>query len=540
MEQIKVENLTFKYPLSPKPALTDINLTINEGEFVVLCGATGSGKSTLLRLLKQEISPRGEMSGKVHLLGNDELTIRESAQKIGFVVQNPAEQLVTDKVWHELAFGLENLGCPPKIIAGRIAEIAGYFGIEEWYERPVAELSGGQQQLLNLAAVMTMNPEILILDEPSAQLDPIAASEFFTTLKKLNNDFAMTIIIAEHRLEELIPISDRLIIMENGKIKANDSPEKVISLIDKSDNIFSAVPAASRLFIALNGNALMQKCPLTIREGRDFIRRNYSNAVQPAPGHEYSYAKNAALSFKNVFFRYERDSKDVLKDADICIYENEIYSILGGNGSGKSTLLKLASGILKPYSGTIKVFDKKIKDYKGKSLYTDTLSLLPQNVQSLFSHNSVREELADEDSYKNLPFDITGLLDSHPYDLSGGEQQLLALAKVLEKHPRILLMDEPTKGLDAEKKAALGRILKELKAKGSTIVIVSHDVEFSAVYSDRCGLFFNGGIITENTPELFFSENKYYTTAAARMSSGYYERTVTLDALQDIINKNRN
>ncbi|MCQ2496395.1 MAG: ATP-binding cassette domain-containing protein [Lachnospiraceae bacterium] len=540
MEQIKVENLTFKYPLSPKPALTDINLTINEGEFVVLCGATGSGKSTLLRLLKQEISPRGEMSGKVHLLGNDELTIRESAQKIGFVVQNPAEQLVTDKVWHELAFGLENLGCPPKIIAGRIAEIAGYFGIEEWYERPVAELSGGQQQLLNLAAVMTMNPEILILDEPSAQLDPIAASEFFTTLKKLNNDFAMTIIIAEHRLEELIPISDRLIIMENGKIKANDSPEKVISLIDKSDNIFSAVPAASRLFIALNGNALMQKCPLTIREGRDFIRRNYSNAVQPAPCHEYSHSKNAALSFKNVFFRYERDSKDILKDADICIYQNEIYSILGGNGSGKSTLLKLASGILKPYSGTIKVFDKKIKDYKGKSLYTDTLSLLPQNVQSLFSHNSVREELADEDSYKNLPFDITGLLDSHPYDLSGGEQQLLALAKVLEKHPRILLMDEPTKGLDAEKKAALGRILKELKSKGSTIVIVSHDVEFSAVYSDRCGLFFNGGIITENTPELFFSENKYYTTAAARMSSGYYERTVTLDALQDIINKNRN
>jgi len=540
MEQIKVENLTFKYPLSPKPALTDINLTINEGEFVVLCGATGSGKSTLLRLLKQEISPRGEMSGKVYLQGNDELTIRESAQKIGFVVQNPAEQLVTDKVWHELAFGLENLGCPPKIIAGRIAEIAGYFGIEEWYERPVAELSGGQQQLLNLAAVMTMNPEILILDEPSAQLDPIAASEFFTTLKKLNNDFAMTIIIAEHRLEELIPISDRFIIMENGKIKANDSPEKVISLIDKSDNIFSAVPAASRLFIALNGNALMQKCPLTIREGRDFIRRNYSNAVQPAPGHEYSHSKNAALSFKNVFFRYERDSKDVLKDADICIYENEIYSILGGNGSGKSTLLKLASGILKPYSGTIKVFDKKIKDYKGKSLYTDTLSLLPQNVQSLFSHNSVREELADEDSYKNLPFDITGLLDSHPYDFSGGEQQLLALAKVLEKHPRILLMDEPTKGLDAEKKAALGRILKELKAKGSTIVIVSHDMEFSAAYSDRCGLFFNGGIITENTPELFFSENKYYTTAAARMSSGYYERTVTLDALQDIINKNRN
>lgn len=538
MEQIKIQNLSFKYPARKSPALADISLSINEGEFIVLCGPTGSGKSTLLRMLKQELSPRGEQSGKILFHGKEELSIRESAGKIGFVLQNPAEQLVTDKVWHELAFGLENLGVPQKTIAGRVAETAGYFGIDKWYDKAVAELSGGQQQLLNLASVMTMNPEVLILDEPSAQLDPIAASEFFTTLKKLNTDFAMTIIIAEHRLEELIPVCDRLIIMEKGRIRADNTPEGVISTLTTDDKMYAALPTASRLFISLKGNSLKQKCPLTIREGRNFIRTNFPNSIRALPAADYTHSSSPALQLKNVCFRYEKNSEDILWDTNITIYENEVYSILGGNGAGKSTFLNIASGLLRPYSGTVKVFNKKLKEYKGDSLYMNMLSLLPQNVQALFSHSTVQEELTDGGIGTTLPFDTASLAHRHPYDLSGGEQQLLALAKILERHPRIILMDEPTKGLDTDKKLLLGNIIRELKNKGTTIIIVTHDVEFSALYSDRCGLFFRGGIITENTPDLFFSNNKYYTTAAARMSSGYYERTVTLDALTEIITKN--
>ncbi len=537
MEILKIENLTFTYPLCSAPAVSGVTLGINAGEFAVLSGATGSGKSTLLRLLKREIAPHGELNGRVLYKGipTTELDGKTAATNIGFVAQNPEQQIVTDKVWHELAFGLENMGIEQNVIARRVAEIASYFGIEQWYEKSVGELSGGGKQLLNLASVMVMNPDILILDEPTSQLDPIAALDFITTLKKLNTDFSLTVVIVEHRLEELIPICDRLIVLEDGKLIADGEPRTVVENL-KDNPILSAMPSSVRLYHSLNAGGT---CPLTVKEGRAYIEKNYKNKIQGLKYPEYTHSNNKALEFNEVYFRYEPKTPDVLNGVNMTVYENEIFCILGGNGSGKTTTLHAAAGLLKPYSGHIKVFGKKLKEYKNQSLYRECLSLLPQDVGTVFLKNTVREELSDIGSENlDLPYDLTHLYDKHPYDLSGGEQQLVALAKVLATKPRLLLLDEPTKGLDANKKADVIGILKTLNGSDVTVVIVTHDVEFAAACADRCALFFRGQIVSLGTPAEFFSENRFYTTAASRMSRGYFENTVTVDGVAELCRKN--
>ena len=530
MELLKIENLTFAYPNTLSPTIKGVNLTVNEGEFTVLCGATGSGKSTLLRLLKRELSPTGDISGSIYYKETNitQLSSNISASKIGFVMQNPEHQIVTDKVWHELGFGLENMGLPQNEIALRVCEMASYFGIESWFEKSVSELSGGQKQLLNLASVMAMQPDILILDEPTAQLDPIAATDFINTLKKLNTDFSLTVIIVEHRLEEVIPICDNLIVLKDGVVTHNRDPRTVIKQLEADDDILSAMPSSVRLYHSLRGKG---SCPLTVREGRRFLQDNFGNKITSLPDEKYVYNKNAVLEFKEVFFRYERNLPDVLKGINLSVYENEIFCILGGNGSGKTTTLNTAAGLIKAYSGSVKVFGKKIKEYKNQTLYKECLSMLPQDVETVFLKNTVNEELSGVDTGE-LPFDISHLLDKHPYDLSGGEQQLVALAKVLAAKPKLLLMDEPTKGLDTIKKAQIINILKQLKQNGVTVVIVTHDVEFAAECADRCALFFRGNIVSVDRPCEFFSNNRFYTTAASRMSRGFYEKTVTLRQIE--------
>lgn len=530
MELLKIENLTFAYPNTLSPTIKGVNLTVNEGEFTVLCGATGSGKSTLLRLLKRELSPTGDISGSIYYKETNitQLSSNISASKIGFVMQNPEHQIVTDKVWHELGFGLENMGLPQNEIALRVCEMASYFGIESWFEKSVSELSGGQKQLLNLASVMAMQPDILILDEPTAQLDPIAATDFINTLKKLNTDFSLTVIIVEHRLEEVIPICDNLIVLKDGVVTHKGDPRTVIKQLEADDDILSAMPSSVRLYHSLRGKG---SCPLTVREGRQFLQDNFGNKITSLPDEKYVHNKNAVLELKEVFFRYERNLPDVLKGINLSVYENEIFCILGGNGSGKTTTLNTAAGLIKAYSGNVKVFGKKIKEYKNQTLYKECLSMLPQDVETVFLKNTVNEELSGVDTGE-LPFDISHLLNKHPYDLSGGEQQLLALAKVLAAKPKLLLMDEPTKGLDTIKKAQIINILKQLKQRKVTVVIVTHDVEFAAECADRCALFFRGNIVSVDRPCEFFSNNRFYTTAASRMSRGFYEKTVTLRQIE--------
>ena len=518
-------------------------MNIKSGSFNLVFGESGCGKSTLFRLCKREISPNGKRSGNILYKGTDisRLEPKISACKIGFVGQKPDEQIVTDKVWHELAFGLENSGLKNTEIKSRVAEMSSYFGINEWYHKNTDELSGGQKQILNLASVMVMQPDILILDEPTSQLDPIAASNFIEALKKLNYDFGLTILIAEHRLEEIFPVADNAFAMENGRIIFSGNPKNVCEKL-KGNNLEMSLPTPSRVWSSLEVNC---ECPLTVRDGRNFLRENFPDKF----GREISVKNeqkkkkkknNTAIEANGIFFRYGKKLPDILENMSLTVNKGEIFSILGGNGCGKTTTLNILSGIDIPYKGCIKILGKKINSYKNNSLYRNTLAYLPQNPMSVFIKTSVREDLADilnvldipknEQSYHitdiSQKVGISDFLGRHPYDLSGGEIQKCAIAKILLTNPQIMLLDEPTKGMDAFYKNTLLTIMKALKNEGKTILMVTHDIEFAAEASDRCALFFDGGIVSYGVPNEFFSGNSFYTTSAGRMSRDFFKNAV--------------
>ena len=555
MEIFSVKNLSFTYPNSEEKALENLNFSIEEGSFAVVCGMSGCGKTTLLKMLKRELTPEGKVEGKVYFKGTEisELDDFTAAQKIGYVLQNPDSQIVTDKVWHEMAFGLENLGVETEIIRRRIGEMSSYFGIESLFHKKTDELSGGQKQLLNLASVMVMQPDVLILDEPTSQLDPIAASDFIATLQKMNRELGLTIILVEHRLEDVFPIADSIILIDNGKLLLKDEPKNIASKLKKTDEnhpMLLGLPSAVRIFSGLDVN---DDCPLTVRDGKMFLSNHFSNNIQKEyVAKEHKLNDNIALKTKNTWFRYERDLPDVLKGIDIEIHKNEVFCILGGNGVGKTTLLHVLSGVNKAYRGKILINDKKIKDYKGNELYRQNLSLLPQNPMSVFLKSTVIDDFDEilkvndvkrEEREKKInevaeKLEITHLLNKHPYDLSGGEQQKCAIGKLLLSNPKILLLDEPTKGFDPYAKKVLSGIIAKLKNDGITVVIVTHDVEFAATIADRCALFFDGKIISTDTPNKFFGDNNFYTTAANRISRHLYSGAVTCEQVIELCKKN--
>jgi len=523
VEVFNIKKLSFSYPESDFRAISDLDLSIAAGEWVTICGSSGCGKTTLLSLLKPSVAPGGDKTGEILFNGREisSLSLREQAAKIGFVMQNPDNQIVTDKVWHELAFGLESLGFESDVIRLRCAEMAAFFGIGDWFYADTASLSGGQKQLLNLASVMVMQPEILLLDEPTSQLDPIAASEFLQAVHKLNRELGTTIILTEHRLEEALPLSDRLLVMENGRIFAQGSPHDVIHALRKANHgIFRAMPTPVRVHAAVE-NAL--PCPLTVRQGRQWLE-NYaadhavSEKAEPRAVNR-PVSENAALEIRNGWYRYSKDGADVLRGVNLKVYPGTITALVGGNGAGKSTTLALAAGLSKPQQG------KVVKN--GKT------ALLPQNPQALFLretlHRDLSETAADEAALSKVSelCNLSDLLDRHPFDLSGGELQRAALAKVLLTNPDILLLDEPTKGVDAEFKAAFIKILSELSKSGTSILMVSHDVEFCAECADVCAMMFDGEIVSCDEPCSFFDENSFYTTAANRMSRHRIDGAIT-------------
>jgi energy-coupling factor transport system ATP-binding protein len=535
MAHFQIKDLSFSYGTAKgKESLQNISLTVQAGEYLVLCGTSGSGKTTLLRQLKSVLAPYGKRSGEILFNGTplEEISQHEQSAKIGFVMQNPDDQIVTDKVWHELAFGLESLGCDQKTMRARVAEMACYFGIQDWFHKDVATLSGGQKQLLNLASVMAMQPEVLILDEPTSQLDPIAASDFLNTVRKINMELGTTVIITEHRLEDIFPYADRAVVMDGGRIIADNTPRNIGKLLyEKKNNMFAAMPTPVRVFYSAKGEG---NCPLTVREGRTWLsKKTYKNSTLPVV--ETEKTKEIALSLKELWFRYEKDSEDVLRGVSAEVPVGSLCAIVGGNGAGKSTALKAVCGICKPYRGKIKVFGKPIEKYKAAELFGGCLAMLPQDPKSLFVKKSVREELAEmtKDEQKIAEIselcEIEGLLDSHPYDLSGGEQQRVALSKVLLTDPKLLLLDEPTKGIDSFFKEKLAAILNKLRQNGLTVVMVSHDVEFCAKYADTVSMFFDGQILTTDTPRRFFGNNSFYTTAANRMSRHVFSQAVTAE-----------
>ena len=549
MAHFQIQNLNFSYPTSKgKKSLDDVSLTIHKGEYVVLCGKSGSGKTTLLRQLKSVLAPHGKKSGEILFNGVllDKVSQRDQSSKIGYVMQNPDDQIVTDKVWHELAFGLESLGCDQKTMRARVAEMACYFGIQDWFHRDVANLSGGQKQLLNLASIMAMQPEVLILDEPTSQLDPIAASDFLNTVRKINIELGTTVIITEHRLEDIFPYADRAIVMDGGKVIADDTPRNIGKLLyEQKNDMFAAMPTPVRVFYGANGT---EDCPLTVREGRNWLSREFTemptNKVMPVDVLPEEI-ESPALSLKELWFRYEKDSPDILRGVSAEVPIGSLYAIVGGNGAGKSTTLKAICGICRPYRGKVKIFGKPIEKYKSAELFGGCLAMLPQDPKSLFVKKTVREDLEEMTKDKALVEEIaatcqiTNLLSSHPYDLSGGEQQRAALAKVLLTQPKLLLLDEPTKGIDSFFKETFAEILKQLQSKGITIIMVSHDVEFCAKYADMVSMFFDGQMLTTDTPRRFFGNNSFYTTAANRMSRHVFSMAVTAEDVIDLYKQNK-
>ncbi len=533
METFTIRNLSFSYPEQEAKAIDNVSLSIGQGEFVVLCGPSGCGKSTLLRQLKTVLAPHGRRTGDILFEGTplNELNQRMQSQRIGFVQQSPDNQIVTDKVWHELAFGLESLGYDTPTIRGKVAEMASYFGIQTWFYKNVTELSGGQKQLLNLASVMAMSPSVLILDEPTSQLDPIAASDFLATLGKINRELGTTIILTEHRLEEAFPLASTVAVMDNGKLLCTGTPAEVGKELKNAGHaMFLAMPTAMRVWAAVENYA---DCPITVREGRDWLAEYAAaNELKKLPPEIlHTYPDEAVLVAEELWFKYEKDLPDVVKGLSLSVKKGEFLALLGGNGTGKTTSLKLLAGMNKAYRGEVHT--------RG------SVGVMPQNPQALFVKKTVREDLFEilknsklskadkEDSVAKMVqlCRLGELLDRHPYDLSGGEQQRAALAKVLLLDPDILLMDEPTKGLDAEFKQVFAEIIQVLLRRGVTILMISHDVEFCARYAHRCALFFDGNIVTEASPRTFFSGNNFYTTSANRMARAFAPQAVTPEDL---------
>ena len=513
MEVFTINHLNFAYPEQEKNAISDLTLSVRPGEFLVLCGPSGCGKSTLLRQLKTVLAPHGRRSGEILFDGRnlDSLDQREQAETIGFVQQSPENQIVTDKVWHELAFGLESLGCDTPSIRRRVAEMASFFGIQDWFHKKVDELSGGQKQLLALASVMVLQPRLLILDEPTSQLDPIAAADFLQTVGRLNRELGITVLLTEHRLEEALPLATHAAVLDGGHLLCAGAPEAVCrSLRGRGHDMFLAMPAAVRIWAGVDSGA---PCPITVREGRDFLSGWCDeHPLCPLPPEPVYPAGDTALAGAGLWFRYEPDQPDVVRGLDLQARRGELLALLGGNGAGKSTTLGLLSGALTPQRGTV--------------THTGRIGVLPQDPQALFVKNTVRQDLYESFDGTDLPKDqrdrrveqvtalcrLTELLDRHPYDLSGGEQQRAALGKVLLHQPDILLLDEPLGALDLKLRKEMQLELKRLQREMNiTFIYVTHDQSEAMALSDSI-IIMNKGVVAQigSPQEIYYHPNSEF------------------------------
>lgn len=551
MVNFKINSLSFSYPDSKKQALKNINLTVNQGEFIVICGKSGSGKSTLLRMLKPELTPHGTKTGEITFFDNKNFSLRDSAEKIGFLLQNTEYQAVTHSVRSELAFGLENLGLDSKTIRLRIAEISAYFSLENIIDKKISELSGGQKQMVCLASILMMHPDVIIFDEPTSQLDPMSAETLFNTVYKLCKENGITVIITEHRLESLIPIADRAIVIDEGEIISDTSPREIPSELQKNDDfVSSSVPTSMRLHADLG---LTSPVPLNVAEGRQMLsslfaeKPKYTELTVNADKN----TNELAIEAKDLWFAYDK-SRYILKGLQLKIKKGSFFALLGANGAGKTTALSLLSGILPCKQGKIKLFGKSINKYKDSELYGKLIGVLPQKCESLFGGNTVREDL-EKSLYKSIPdkkerkakleeaaafCEIYNLLERHPYDISGGEMQRAALCMVLMKNPQILFLDEPTKGMDSLFKKQFARKIKELNEVGITVVMVSHDTEFCAEYCDECAMIFDGICALQAERNKFFSQNFFYTTAANKIARDIFPFAVTERQVLELCRRN--
>ncbi|MFJ8412210.1 ABC transporter ATP-binding protein [Bacillus paramycoides] len=520
----EIKNLSFVYADENEEALQHISLSVQKGEFIVLAGGSGSGKTTLLKHFKKELLPIGTRSGHTYYDGAllENVPDLLSAQEMGMVFQNPENQLVMDTVIQELAFSLENIGLPSHIIQKRIAELISFLGFQDLLHQSVHTLSGGQKQLVNLAAVLVMQPKLLLLDEPTAQLDPIAAKEFLGLLKRINEELGITIILSEHRLDEVMPLATRVVCMDNGKIVYDDIPKSVIAKMWEVDKFRPFIPQIPRLFLEWN----VKDIPFTVREAQ--MKMNDFKAIQYTDQQvEQREKQEVILSAEHISFQYEKNSPIILRDLTVNIEKGKWTALVGKNGTGKSTLLTILAGLQKARRGKVKWSGKVIHKIDSKERFK-SIGYVSQHPYYHFTFDTVWEEVYErarelygeegkaiaEEMLKK--FWLEALIDRHPHDCSGGEQQLLALCTTLLSKPTLLLLDEPTKGLDPWKKERVGELFKQLQKEGTTIVMATHDIEFAAKYVDQCMMLFDGKVIMNDAPKEFFSGNFFYTTSINR------------------------
>ena len=607
MALIEFNNFSFAYmnsdgTESQGKSLDNINLEIDYGDFVLLCGPSGCGKTTLLTNLKKELMPAGRRSGEIKFNGTritdmDEIS---SACDIGYLFQNPDSQIVTDTVIQEIAFPLENIGLPTEEIRNRISEIVAFFGINDILHKNVNELSGGQKQLVNLCSLLVLRPQVLLLDEPMSQLDPIASYEFLSIVRRLNEEFSITVIMSEHKADSIFPFIDKAVFLKEGKIEFVDNAHNICSEVIDDEIFENYLPAVTKIYNSLSvryPSLIKLNTPLSIREGRrclntihdDLIKIRDSDAnsdnLDSVSLHHINKKyhsqeksgildkislggnKNALINMNGIYFAYEK-GKLILKNVDFELEKGDFVSLIGGNGVGKSTFLQLLVGILKPIKGKVK-YKKGIK-----------LAYVHQNPMIHFSKDNVKEEFLEsilesnllqdnsvgfnKETYDNLLkmsneefiesdvlnglefdsiefkfkeliefFDICDLIDKHPYDCSGGEQQKIVIVKALLQNADVLVLDEPTKGLDPISSKNLANILNSLRDNGITILMTSHDLDFVANNCKRCLMLFDKDIQIDDDPKVIFAENNFYTTFVNRMVKDYVPEIVTLDDLKD-------
>lgn len=489
METYCFKDISYTYGGSTETVLKKVSFEVGRGEFVVVCGASGSGKTTLLRCIK------------------------EAHQEFGYVSQNPSNQIVTDKVRHELAFGMENMGIPTEKMRHAIAGTATYFGMEDWMERDTCSLSGGEKQLLNLASVLVTDPEVILLDEPTAQLDPMAASAFLDILRRLNSQLGITVILVEQRLEEVLAICDKMLVLHEGQIAAWGRLHQVyekISHSELSEEFMDYMPSFVRLYHRFSQERNV--CPSSVKECRNWF---YNNDIQcPAVELEPSPEETEgipSIECRNLFFRYEKKGKDVLREVCFEAVPGRIYGIAGGNGTGKTTFLKVLAGAETCYHGKIKV--------QGR------ISYLPQEPKYMFIGDRICDIIKTEAAVEK--FGLQLILDRHPYDVSGGQMQRTAMAYLYEQDGDIYLFDEPTKGLDPFWKKQFGAWLAELAEAGKTVILVSHDVEFAANTCEYMSMSFDGEITPPMKTQDFFRGGLFYTTAVQRILGDRYPQIVS-------------
>ncbi|EEI24498.1 ABC transporter ATP-binding protein [Lentilactobacillus hilgardii] len=529
-ELIGIDHLTFTYPHTNESTLENINLKIFADDFLLIAGDTGSGKTTLLSHLKKELMPNGHRSGYITFQHQDisKFTQLKSAQMVGFVSQNPRNQPVMATVIEELAFSLENIGCPSQEIGRRVAELSNYLGLDQWLHKRVDDLSGGQLQIVNLASVLILRPKVILLDEPTAQLDPLMTQNFMTILSRIHQELGMTIVMTEHNLAVPITMANRMVLISNRQIAVNDTPAVVISQMFQKAQLKRFVPEIPALFLRNYPQA--GQLPLSVSSGQRLIHAKnlqFESVNSDLKTAERPKEASTIVSLKNVSFTFD-ERQSIVDHLSLDIHQGDWLTIVGKNGSGKSTLLSLIGGLRKPQHGRINLAGKTVWKMQTTERIK-RLSFLSQEPSLQFGNETVFKELmvqakqlgitnAESRAQKALEnLRLTDLENKNPFDLSGGQQQLLGLAIAMIANPQLLVLDEPTNGLDPNTKHLIGEQLLNYQHRGGTIIMATHDMAFAAAFSGNCGFMFDGRLESILPRRRFFSGNFFFTTALNRL-----------------------